>query len=276
MQKLLEQLNKLAQKTNEDWVAGLEERKLDELKFHDKSRDKTVRDNLPKDTYEQLHGNKKFYKTVQKSADYVDGWIEANAPGKIFLDYACGAGGNAIKAAQAGAALSVGLDISRTSVENASQSAQNLGLKNTFFVQGDCENTQLPANSIDVVVCSGMLHHLDLSYTFYELRRILKPGGVILGGEALDYNPVIKWYRNRTPQMRTAWEKNHILSYKDLEFASRFFTVKNVLHWHLFSIAGAYVPSMLPLFNALDAVAMKIPGLKKMSWIFTFELHKPQ
>ena len=121
-----------------------------------------------------------------------------------------------------------------------------------------------------------MLHHLDLSYAFYELRRILKPGGVVLCGEALDYNPLIKWYRNRTPQMRTNWEKNHILSYKDLEFASRFFTVKNVQHWHLFSIAGAFAPTMLPFFRALDAVAMKIPGLKKMSWMFSFELHKPQ
>ena len=121
MQKLLEQLNKLSQKTNAEWIKGLEERKLDELKFHDKNRDKTILSNLPKDTYEQLHGNKKFYKTVSKSSDYVNEWIKSNAPGKIFLDYACGAGGNAIKAAQAGAALSVGLDISRTSVENANQ-----------------------------------------------------------------------------------------------------------------------------------------------------------
>jgi hypothetical protein len=48
--------------------------------------------------------------------------------------------------------------------------------------------------------------------------------------------------------MRTEWEKAHILSYKDIDFASRFFDIKNIKHWHLFSIAGIYFPSALHLF----------------------------
>ena len=45
-------------------------------------------------------------------------------------------------------------------------------------------------------MCCGMLHHLDLSYAFPELRRILSLEGKILAIEALDYNPIIKLYRN--------------------------------------------------------------------------------
>jgi len=75
-------------------------------------------------------------------------------------------------------------------------------------------------------MCAGMLHHVELSYAFPELRRVLKPGGRILAAEALNYNPAIKLYRNLTPSLRTAWEKDHILSLKDVRFAQRFFQLQ--------------------------------------------------
>ncbi|MDD5655542.1 MAG: class I SAM-dependent methyltransferase, partial [Candidatus Omnitrophica bacterium] len=181
----------------------------------------------------------------------------------------------AIKAAKAGAQLAIGLDISDISISNAQKNAGQLGLTdNTYFLQGDCEATGLPDDCLDVIVCSGMLHHLDLSYAFYELRRILKKGGVILVVEALDYNPMIKVYRYLTPQMRTEWEKSHILSYRDISFGKRFFEIRNVQHWHLCSIIGAYCPAALPLLNMADKFLLKLPLIKMLSWIFTFEMHK--
>lgn len=276
-QKLLQKLKELDEKSNDEWLAFLNERKIKELEFHNRDRDLTIIKDLPKDTYEQLHGNKKFYKTVQLSRSYVENWITTNSKGKIFLDYACGNGFNAIKAAKAGAELAIGLDISNVSIENARKFANKEGVSdNTYFVKGDCENTGLPNECIDVCICSGMLHHLDLSYAFCELRRILKKGGVILAVEALNYNPLIKLYRNLTPQMRTEWEKAHILSYKDIIFAKRFFDVRNIRHWHLFSIAGVYMPFALPFFNTVDNIVLKLPFIKIMSWMFTFELHKRQ
>ncbi len=274
-EELLNALNILAQKTNEQWLSELENRKIKELEFHNRNRDVKFQEKITKDTYDKIYGNRKFYKTVELSTRYVDDWIKKNAEGKVFLDYACGNGFNAIKAAKANASLSIGIDISDVSVNNAKNTAKENGVgSNTYFVQGDAEKTGLPNNSIDVVICSGMLHHLDLSYTFYELRRILKPGGKILAVEALDYNPFIKLYRLTTPDMRTEWEKAHILSYKDIKFAKRFFIVKNINHWHLFSILGAYLPKLLPLFNNLDKLLLKLPLIKMLSWMFTFELYK--
>jgi ubiquinone/menaquinone biosynthesis C-methylase UbiE len=263
---------------NSDWRNKLEERKLKELEFHDRDRDRKTRQvaQQDSDTYEKFYGNKKYYVATASSRDYTQNWIKKNAVGKIFLDYACGDGAYAILAAKEGASLSIGMDISPVSVENAALDAtrQNVST-NTEFFQGDCENTGLPDNSIDTIICSGMLHHLDLSYAFPELRRILKSGGKVLAVEALDYNPAIKLYRLMTPSMRTEWEKQHILSLKDIEFSKRFFDLGEVKYWHIVGIAAAKLPWLSSVLHATDAVLTKVPFVKLMAWIFTFELRKP-
>ena len=119
-----------------------------------------------------------------------------------------------------------------------------------------------------------MLHHLDLSYAFPELRRIMKPGGKLLAVEALDYNPAIKLYRQLTPDMRTEWEKAHILSLNDITFASRFFKVKEIKYWHVTEFIGAKLTFLYPLLKNIDPILEKIPFLKRMAWIFTFQLIK--
>jgi len=265
-------INKIDKISNDEWVSKLEDRKLKELEFHNLDRDRKRIEEIDKDTFDKFYGNKKFYKTVQKSTNYTNEWIKTHAKNKIFLDYACGNGETALYAAKNGAKLSLGFDISDVSVSNCKEQAKIEKIKNAIFFQADCENTQLPDNSVDVIICSGMLHHLDLSYAFPELRRILAPGGKILAIEALDYNPFIKLYRYLTPSMRTEWEKAHILSYKDVRFAKNFFELGEIKHWHITSYAGAYFPRLLPLLNFIDSILVKVPIIKYMSWIFTFEL----
>ncbi len=267
-------LDDIAKIPNENWLHSLDTRKLRELEFHDQHRDYKTTATLPADTYEYLYGNHKYYQTTRLSTSYVAQWIDLHAKGRVFLDYACGDGSFAIAAAKAGAALAVGIDISPVSIANATANAKRLGLENCRFVQADAENTHLPAESVDVVICSGMLHHLDLSFAFPELRRILAPNGRLLAIEALDYNPLIKLYRILTPQMRTEWEKAHILSLRDVRFASRFFSVGEIRYWHIASPIAAWMPAMLPAFDLLDRALTRVPLMQRMAWIFTFELHK--
>lgn len=261
----------------------LSDRKQKELLHHNLQRDtSTSEENAPKDTFEKLHGNKKYYSTVQLIREYGDQWIQTHAPGKVFVDYACGNGERAIRAAQCGAKLVIGIDLSDVSLINARRMAKYANvLDRCHFIQADCENTGLPSNSVDVVYCSGVLHHLELSYAFPEIRRILKPGGKALALEALDYNPAIKLYRNLTPSMRTEWEKNHILSLKDVDFASRFFKIGEVKFWHLFSILAVVFRkneslknAALKVLNAIDQVVLKIPLIRRLAWMFTFEVIK--
>ncbi len=272
--KLRSKIEEISKISNDVWMKSLNDRKKKEYEFHNKWYDKERIDNMDEDSFEKYYSNEKFYSTVQKSDNYKDNWIKEHTKNKVFLDYACGNGKNAIYAAKNGASLSLGFDINRTSVLNAKQTSEKEKIDNVIFFQADAENTNLPDECVDTIICSGMLHHLDLSYSFPELRRILAKNGRILAIEALDYNPFIKLYRNLTPSMRTEFETEHILDHKDIEFARRFFDVGDIKYWHVTSYAGAYVPKLLPLFNFLDGLLVKIPGVRLLSWIFTFELLK--
>jgi len=272
-QELIQHLAGFPEIPDEEWMRSLEERKKKEIQFFDQGRDQKFLDSLDPDTYKDFRGNRgKLYQTVSKSTRYVDRWIQQHSQGKVFLDYGCGPGQNAIKAAQAGARLAIGLDISMVSVQIAGERAQSLGLRNALFIQSDAENTRLPDHCIDTIICSGMLHHVDVASAFPELQRILAPKGRILAYEALAYNPLIQWYRNRTPQRRTQWESAHILSLREVRFAKRFFDIGKIRFWHIASCAGVYVPALLPLLNCVDSVLTRIPFIRLMSWIFTFEL----
>jgi SAM-dependent methyltransferase len=276
-------LDKLRSRSSEEFFALLDERKRQERQWANFSRDRE-NTQVPQKTNEQARGNFKWYSTTQLSAHYRNDWLAKHAPGKIVLDYACGDGGETLRAARMGASLAVGIDVSNVSIQNAAQAAAGEGLSELcVFIEGDCEDTGLPENSIDVILCCGMLHHLDLRRAYPEMHRILKPGGCVLAQEALDYNPFIKLYRMLTPQMRTEWEKEHILSLNDVRAAKNYFHVGEIRYWHLTSMFGALargVPSVFQtvsrVFNTVDKFLLAIPGIQMLAWQFTFELVKPR
>jgi ubiquinone/menaquinone biosynthesis C-methylase UbiE len=275
---LLEVISDIDRIENTTWMSSLNDRKREEMEFHNRDRDPKFRAEAAEteDAFEKFYGNKKYYETTKRSKDYMANWIAEHGRGKIFLDYACGNGQNALHAARSGAALAMGFDISNVSVQNCQGFAADENLANTKFFQADAENTKLPDNCVDAIVCSGMLHHLDLSYAFPELRRILKPGGKILCVESLEYNPAIKLYRMTTPDMRTEYEKHHILGFKDVTFASRFFNLGAMKFWHVVGYAGGKFPALRGVLDAIDRVLESIPLARRMAWIFTFELIKPE
>jgi SAM-dependent methyltransferase len=262
----------------DSWVAQLEKRKREEAEFHDGYRHEHVN---------EQHGtssNHRFYEAASIVSDYTDAWLAryARVPPATFLDFACGDGMQTIKAARAGAELAVGIDISETSVRNAAENASIAGVSDrTRFLQRDCEDTQLPAESFSACLCSGMLHHLDLSRAFPELARMMRPGGRILAVEALGYNPFIQLYRDRTPELRTEWEKKHILTMRDLNLAKRWFDVENVRFFLMAAPLATLLPNgplrrgFLSAGRLVDSIATRIPGLQLWSWQFAFELVKP-
>ncbi len=265
---------------NSNWINNLEYRKIEEINFHNLDREKKDDVIIQKQKDLDIHANRKFYSITNGTREFILNWIAINSKGKVFLDYACGDGSFAMFAAKEGSSIAIGIDISDVSINNAIELKLENKIENCHFLQADCENTELPDNCIDVVLCSGMLHHLDLNKAFPELKRILRQGGVILCVEALSVNPVIQWYRDRTPEMRTDWEKEHILGMKDVKFAKKFFAVKDVKYWYLFEIIAAFFQKsflfkpLQTIFKLIDKVVLKIPYIQRLSWQFTFVLQK--
>ena len=259
------------------WMLELEERKREEAQFHDQYREGHVNEQRG------TSSNHRFYEAADVVDQYRDAWMKkwAGVSPATFLDYACGDGLLTIEAAKAGAKAALGIDISEVSVRNAAETAGAAGVGDrTRFLQRDCEDTGLPSDSFSACLCAGMLHHLDLSRAFPELFRILRPGGRILCIEALAYNPVIQLYRDRTPHLRTDWEKKHILGMKELRYARQWFSVENVKFFLLAAPLATFLPAGpirrggIALAHAVDSVMTKVPGLQLWSWQFAFELVK--
>lgn len=258
---------------------SLELRKRAELEFHNLDREVESQEAAEEQKKLDLYANRKWYAVTRSSRQYVDAWLKREVVGKVFLDYACGNGQMALRAAECGARLAVGLDISDVSIRNARRAAQAAGVSQQCrFIQGDCENTELPDASIDRIICSGMLHHLDLDKAYPELQRILAPGGKILCIEALAHNPLIRLYRTRTPHLRTAWEAEHILRVEDIIRARAQFRLGETRFWHLLSLAvvplrdSVLFPPLLKMAELADRAVLGIPGIQKWAWQSTFEL----
>ncbi len=258
----------------------MELRKEEERQFHNKIRDEKLKEN--KEDYRVFSANKKFYLTNRKSRDFVHSWLLTNCRGKKVLDYCCGNGETAIFLAKNGIET-VGIDISDISVNNFREFAKKEGVegKATFLVM-DAEATQFPDNYFDVVVCLGVLHHLDTSKAFKEIFRIVKPTGSVLCDEPLAYNLVFQLYRKLTPHLRTKWEAKHILSKADIAVSQRYFNKVETNFFHLFSLAAAafrnsrHFETILGILDKIDTVLLRLPLIKWWSWQIVFILSEPK
>lgn len=254
-------------------------RKTEEAVFHDQREHD--RNTLSPEAFLAKYPNKRFYRVTRSSRERVSEWMRANCPGKLALDYCCGLGGKAVQLAQHGAVV-YGIDLSPIELKTAEGRAKDAGVadKITFQVM-DAEQTTFADDTFDLIVCSGVLHHLDLARAYPELARIIKPDGEIICIEALAHNPLIHWYRRRTPHLRTAWEVEHILTVQDIAKAKRYFGVVRSEFYHLAAIAAVPLYNtalFLPALKALelvDAFLCRIPGVRRMAWQAIFTLSKP-
>lgn len=75
----------------------------------------------------------------------------------------------------------VGLDLSRTSLKHERYLQDRHGLENLRLFQGDLLDVGTLGSSFDVILCTGVLHHLaDPARGLVALRKVLAPGGVMV------------------------------------------------------------------------------------------------
>jgi len=258
----------------------MEERKQKEIDFHNKRENERV--TLPAKEYRARYSNRRFYSITRKSQSYWINWVKNKCHGKRTLDYCCGLGDVSLVLAKQGADV-YGIDISSESIKTARNRLAEAGYSDVEkFNVMDAEHLEFEDNFFDRIICTGVLHHLDLNRAYFELARVLKPDGEIICVEALGYNPLIRWYRKRTLHLRTEWEVDHILTLKDIQKAQPYFKIINVNFFHFFSILSIpfigtlFFEPLLSLLDSLDLVVLKIPLVRLMAWQIIFVLKKPK
>jgi hypothetical protein len=96
------------------------------------------------------------------------------------------------------------------------------------------------------------------------------------------HNPVIHWYRHRTPHLRTEWEVEHILGVESFDTMRKYFDGINVRYFHLTALALVPIrktflfPILLPVFNFIDKILLSNKLIGKYGWIMAIELSNPK
>jgi len=259
----------------------MEDRKQEEARFHDMVRDESLEEN--KGEFDRLTSNRKFYSINRKSEAFRADFVRRNCAGKKVLDFCCGDGYLAISLAEIGA-QAYGIDISEVSIKTARKKAREklLDESKVKFIVGDAENTGFEDNFFDIIFCNGVLHHLNLKNAYPELKRILKPEGKVFCDEPLIHNPVFQIYRRITPQLRTKWETEHILSKSDIKVAREYFEKIEIRFFHLFGLLAVpfrdtfIFSPLLSFLEVIDSIILEIPYIKWLAWQIVFVLSEPK
>jgi SAM-dependent methyltransferase len=114
-------------------------------------------------------------------------------PGERVVDIGCGAGFDTVLAADrvGPSGRVVGVDMTAEMLAKARRTAGELGLNHVEIREGLAE--QLPVDDAwaDVVIANGVINLCaDKAAVFAEIRRVLRPGGVLQFADIANGNPV--------------------------------------------------------------------------------------
>src|SRR5207248_1513115 len=110
-------------------------------------------------------------------------YLLGDVQNKQVVDLGCGSGEEIVPLAQRGARV-IGIDISPHLIAIANERLRKYESDAELRTTSAYE-TGLLSESVDVVFCMSLLHHLQLDRAKNEIRRILKPGGLFIFKEPI-------------------------------------------------------------------------------------------
>ena len=131
--------------------------------------------------------------------------IAGDLAGKWVLDIGCGRGELACEAAARGA-HAVGIDYSEAAVELSRERLAGMDESlhsRVRFMQTNAKDLSFPDGSFDVVLLVDVYEHLhpeEIAYTLAEVRRVLRPGGILV----VHTGPNTWFYKLGYPLVKTA------------------------------------------------------------------------
>jgi len=179
-----------------------------------------------------------------------------------------------------------GIDISPVSIEALRRAIEKEGLSQFASARVmDAERMEYPAASIDVISCSGVLHHLDTERAIHSWSRCLKTDGFVALFEPLAFHPVAALFRLLTPRMRTSDE--HPLRTRDFRLMEKYFAQVEPNFYGITTVVCAAIAVLpgcrtiarraLPGFVSLDRWLLRtFPCLRRICWLTVVRLSSPK
>ncbi len=178
-----------------------------------------------------------------------------------------------------------GTDISPVSIDKLRESIRKEGLGQFATARVmNAEALDYPPGSLDVITCSGVLHHIDTEKALSSWARCLKSDGMAVLFEPQALHPVVAMFRLLTPSMRTPDE--HPLRERDFKIMGRHFLQVDRDDYGLltpmcaavalFPGLGGLAGRLLPSLEAADARILRaMPFLRNFCWLTVIRLSRP-
>jgi ubiquinone/menaquinone biosynthesis C-methylase UbiE len=191
-----------------------------------------------------------------------------------IVDFGCGTGAFTSKLSEHPFELT-GIDISPRCIEFARNKYPNIS-----FIVGDVERTPFLAESFDVVICSGILHHFrDFRGVLNEARRILRKDGILLSYDPHKKNPLMWLYRSKESTFYSSkgvTENEQPLEIKTIKESLEDVGYREITVYPISGVTFKYMEStlaslILPLYNILECMIDIKPLRNKIgSFLITY------
>jgi SAM-dependent methyltransferase len=135
---------------------------------------------------------------------------------KTVLDLGCGSGENMVPLLARGAnvvALDISYELGRLAVERVGMTG--LYAPPSLLV-ASAYNVPLPDGSVDLILCASVLHHLNIPRAMREMRRLLKPNGVVIVKEPVRFSKLMAALRLLFPARQDVSDDEHPLTREEL------------------------------------------------------------
>lgn len=246
------------------------------------SRERKFHDELAKSAFSSRRLVKRlaasFYDPMLLWADV---WPKVgDLRGRMALDLGCGSGWLSQELARRGAVV-CGLDLSRELLTLASERLEDPWRQRVCWIEADAHCLPFADATFDLIVGSGILHHLEIKRAYAEVARVLRSSGRAIFIEPLDRHPAVRVFRRLTPGARSVDEKP--LSLDMVALATRCFETVAYRPRFLLAViaapvnliypsAGRYLTRILAKFD--DYLFDRLPRLRGYAWIVRIDCTK--
>jgi SAM-dependent methyltransferase len=202
-------------------------------------------------------------------------YLLGDARGKTVLDFGCGTGENIVPLAERGARV-IGMDISPDLIALARKRLNDANLEARLEV-GSAYDTGLPEESVDVIFCIALIHHLDIARVVEEMSRILVKGGVVILQEPIRFSRTYAFLRGLLPAHEDISEFEHPLTREELRTVTQRFKVleRRCFRLPFMPLVRRFLAPVGPAASKLDRWILKnLPGAERFATVVTLKLQK--